>query len=66
MVDIGKESLMAERDEITNHENITSDLKGQFALQKIYLKDISFETPHSPQIFQEQGPLMYGLLLRFR
>lgn len=23
----------------------------QFALQKIYVKDVSFETPHSPQIF---------------
>lgn len=23
----------------------------QFALQKIYIKDISFETPHSPQVF---------------
>ena len=26
---------------------------GQFALQKIYVKDISFETPHSPGIFTE-------------
>ena len=26
----------------------------QFALQKIYLKDISFETPNSPAIFTEQ------------
>ncbi len=26
----------------------------QFAMQKIYVKDISFETPHSPQIFSEQ------------
>jgi len=25
----------------------------QFALQKIYLKDTSFEAPHSPAIFQE-------------
>lgn len=23
----------------------------QFALQKIYIKDVSFETPHSPHIF---------------
>jgi preprotein translocase subunit SecB len=23
----------------------------QFALQKIYIKDVSFETPHSPQVF---------------
>jgi preprotein translocase subunit SecB len=28
--------------------------QGQFGIQKIYLKDMSFETPHSPQIFQEQ------------
>lgn len=26
---------------------------GQFALQKIYIKDVSFETPHSPGIFTE-------------
>ncbi|MCZ6526653.1 MAG: protein-export chaperone SecB [Gammaproteobacteria bacterium] len=28
--------------------------QGQFGMQKIYIKDISFETPHSPQIFKEQ------------
>ena len=27
---------------------------GQFAIQKIYTKDLSFETPHSPQIFAEE------------
>ena len=26
----------------------------QFALQRIYLKDTSFESPKSPQIFQTQ------------
>lgn len=26
----------------------------QFALQKIYLKDISFETPNSPEVFTEE------------
>ncbi|MGK0297439.1 MAG: preprotein translocase subunit SecB [Gammaproteobacteria bacterium] len=26
----------------------------QFSIQKIYIKDISFETPNSPQIFQKQ------------
>ena len=26
----------------------------QFALQRIYVKDVSFETPNSPQIFLEQ------------
>ena len=26
----------------------------QFAIQRIFVKDVSFETPHSPQIFTEQ------------
>jgi preprotein translocase subunit SecB len=28
--------------------------QGQFGVQKVYIKDLSFETPNSPQIFQEQ------------
>lgn len=28
--------------------------QGQFAIQKVYVKDLSFETPNSPQIFQKQ------------
>lgn len=33
----------------------TDNIKnGQFAVQKIYTKDISFETPHSPNIFTEE------------
>src|SRR5690606_7598100 len=28
--------------------------QGQFSIQKIYVKDVSFETPNSPQIFQKQ------------
>lgn len=27
----------------------------QLSLQKVYIKDVSFEVPGSPQIFQEQG-----------
>ena len=27
----------------------------QFVLQKLYVKDASFETPNSPQVFQEEG-----------
>ena len=27
---------------------------GRFVIQKIYVKDVSFETPHSPQIFMEK------------
>ncbi len=29
-------------------------LSGQLAPQKIYVKDLSFETPHSPDIFKEE------------
>jgi len=28
--------------------------QGQFGIQKIYVKDISFETPNSPDIFQQE------------
>jgi preprotein translocase subunit SecB len=28
--------------------------QGQFAIQKVYVKDVSFETPNSPHIFQKQ------------
>lgn len=28
----------------------------QFALHRIYLKDVSFESPHSPEIFQQFQP----------
>lgn len=28
--------------------------QGRFGIQKIYIKDLSFETPHSPQVFQEE------------
>jgi len=31
-----------------------TDTQTQFVLQKIYVKDISFETPNSPQIFLEK------------
>lgn len=27
---------------------------GQFTIQKIYIKDVSFETPHSPDIFKQE------------
>ncbi len=29
--------------------------QAQFQLQKIYIKDVSFELPSAPQIFQENG-----------
>lgn len=36
----------------------------QFALQKVYLKDISFETPNSPAIFTEQWEPAINVELR--
>ena len=31
-----------------------NEQQGQFGIQKIYVKDVSFETPHSPGIFKEE------------
>jgi preprotein translocase subunit SecB len=31
-----------------------TDIQQQFVLQKIYVKDLSFETPNSPQVFLEK------------
>lgn len=38
-----------------NDQDITNinTRAGRFAIQKIYVKDVSFETPHSPVIFTE-------------
>jgi len=37
-----------------NPEAEATDRKqGQFAIQKVYVKDLSFETPNSPHIFQK-------------
>jgi len=35
-------------------ENASNNDSKQFAIQKIYVKDTSFETPNSPQIFTQQ------------
>ncbi len=35
-------------------ESAAESPQGQFALQKVYTKDISFETPNSPAIFQDE------------
>ncbi|MBT4838753.1 MAG: protein-export chaperone SecB [Methylococcales bacterium] len=37
-----------------NDETQNKNNEKQFAIQKIYTKDMSFETPHSPQIFTEE------------
>jgi len=34
-------------------EETSQEAQQQFAIQKIYIKDVSFETPNSPQIFTE-------------
>mgnify|MGYP001200691621 CR=1 FL=1 len=43
---------MAE-DELSTEGDAEKTKSGQFAPQKIYIKDLSFETPHSPKIFTE-------------
>lgn len=35
-------------------ETAHSETQAQFAIQKIYIKDVSFETPNSPQVFLEK------------
>lgn len=39
------------------------DSHTQFAIQKIYVKDISFETPNSPQVYLEKWEPDVGLQL---
>ena len=45
---------MAEEQENTQPAATGSNLRGQFEIQKVYVKNISLETPSSPQIFREQ------------
>ncbi|MGJ8693212.1 MAG: protein-export chaperone SecB [Thalassotalea sp.] len=40
-------------DEIQNNEAAEGQ-EPQFAIQRIYMKDVSFETPNSPAIFQKE------------
>lgn len=42
---------MTDKQENGQDNSDINTLTGQFAIQKIYVKDISFETPHSPGIF---------------
>lgn len=37
-----------------NETGNSNSQQGQFGVQKVYVKDLSFETPHSPQIFNEE------------
>ena len=38
--------------DVEENQQVTAG--GRFVIQKIYVKDVSFETPHSPQIFMEK------------
>jgi preprotein translocase subunit SecB len=40
--------------------------QAQFQLQKLYVKDVSFEVPNSPQVFQEEGQVEIKLNLAQR
>jgi len=42
-------------DKQNQDEAVEQQQQAQFQLQKIYVKDVSFELPHAPQIFQEDG-----------
>jgi preprotein translocase subunit SecB len=43
--------------EVTNGQNNGPANQPQLMLQKIYVKDVSFEAPNAPQIFQEVAEL---------
>ena len=45
---------MAEEQKNQQSATTGSDSRGQFEIQKVYVKNISLETPNSPQIFREQ------------
>lgn len=46
---------MAENETNPGASNGTAAPQAQLSVQKIYVKDASFEAPNAPQIFQEQG-----------
>jgi len=50
-------------DEITPEAATEATQGPQFQLQKIYVKDVSFEIPGAPQIFQEDGQVEIKLNL---
>ncbi len=41
-------------DENNNELNAAAKTEPQFAIQRVYTKDVSFETPNSPAIFQKE------------
>ena len=38
----------------------------QFSVEKIYVKDVSFESPKAPHVFNEQGPPQINMNLNQR
>jgi preprotein translocase subunit SecB len=53
--------IMAEEQ---NQGSVTEEQQqAQFQLQKLYVKDVSFELPNAPQIFQEDGQVEIKLNL---
>jgi len=46
---------MSENTPINPVSNGAGEANAQLSLQKVYIKDASFEVPGAPQIFQEQG-----------
>lgn len=48
-----------QRQDLSMAEDAENAQQGEFNPQKIYIKDLSFETPHSPEIFtQEWKPVV--------
>ncbi len=47
--------MSEEQNEITGAAEAQAPAGGRFQLQKIYVKDVSFEVPGAPQIFQAEG-----------
>lgn len=45
---------MAENTEAMNGQDAAAEQQGKFAIHKIYVKDLSFETPNSPEVFQDE------------
>lgn len=41
-------------EQATNGEQAASDNQQEFGIQRIYVKDVSYESPNAPQIFLEQ------------
>ena len=44
--------MSEEQDQVMKQEDVAA---AQFQIQKLYAKDVSFECPNAPQIFQDKG-----------